>query len=361
MIRDERREERGGGEWRDELTRAFRDVDALPPGLLHGDDPARVREAARRFPMVITPYYLSLIDSCDPSDPLRRMAIPAARELDRAAGLSRDPIDEERHSPCPGLIRRYPDRALLLVSSACALGCRHCTRRHLSRGHLVSLDGPGLDRALGFIAGRPEIRDVILSGGDPLLLEDDALERILVRVRAIPTVEIVRVGTRVPVTLPSRVTKELAELLGRFHPLYVNTQFNHPREITPAAAAAVRLLVEAGIPVGNQSVLLKGVNDAPETMEELCRGLLRIRVRPYYLFLCDLWEGLGHLRAPLRVGVEIMEHLRGRLSGIGIPTLVADLSGGLGKVPVEPSRVVRGPSGEILVRAPNGDLVPYPD
>ncbi len=354
----------GRGGWRGQLARSIRSASDLPPGAAF--DAARSTaglpvgpEGIR--PMAITPYYLSLIDPDDSADPIARLALPGPDEWTRRNELSPDPIDEERHSPLPGLIRRYPDRALLLVHGGCAVNCRHCTRRILGQGKVRSVAGTELDRALAWIAARPEIRDVILSGGDPLLIEDDGLLSIVDRVRDIPSVEIVRVATRAPVTLPMRIDGSLATALAARGPLYVNTQFDHPREITPEAARAVAALVDAGIPVANQAVLLRGVNDDPTIIEDLCRGLLRMRVRPYYLFVCDLVRGTAHLRTSLDRGIEIMAHLRGRLSGLGIPQLVVDLPGGLGKIPLGPEHVVRRGPGVVVMRAPDGTLVEYPD
>jgi lysine 2,3-aminomutase len=350
-----------GGGWRRQLEGAFRAPDDLPREYRGGLDPAEAGRAAARFPMRVTPYYLSLVDPDDPDDPLARMAFPDGREIARGGTGSHDPISEEEHSPVPGLIRRYPDRAVLLVSGACAVNCRHCTRRHLGRGRLAPLGRDGLDAALGYLAGHPEVRDVILSGGDPLLLEDGPLTEIVSRVRAIPSVEIVRIGTRVPVTLPMRVSRDLARRLAGFGPLYLSTQFNHPRELTGEARRALDCFVDAGVPVANQAVLLRGVNDSGEIMEELCRALLRARVRPYYLFLCDQWVGLDHLRTGFDEGLEVMAHLRGRLSGLGIPQLVVDLPGGIGKVPVGPEYVVSREAGRTLLRAPDGREAEYVD
>ncbi|MCP4600595.1 MAG: KamA family radical SAM protein [Proteobacteria bacterium] len=350
-------------EWRDwqwQVANTVRTVDDLPHALTSEIDFAGAARAICQFPMAVTPYYLSLIDTNDPGDPIRKMAIPSPRELDRFPFLADDPIAEEDHSPVPGLIRRYPDRAVILVSNLCAVYCRHCTRRHLGRGRISALDSDGLERALEYLREHPEIRDVILSGGDPLLEKDTRLAEILEQVRNIPSVEIIRVGTRVPVTLPMRVTEELACTLAKFHPLYVNTQFNHPVEVTEEAGVAIARLVNAGIPVANQAVLLRGVNDRPEIIEDLCRALLRIRVRPYYLFLCDLWNGIEHFRTTIQTGLDIVDHLRGRLSGIGIPQLIVDLPGGIGKIPLGPDYVVSEEENRTVLRSPDGRLAAYP-
>jgi lysine 2,3-aminomutase len=348
-------------DWRWQIAESAREPCDLVPLLGPPFDLQSVFEAAARFPLAITPYYFSLLDLADPADPIRRMAVPDPKELCSSPNLAHDPIGERERCPVPGVIRRYPDRALLLVSGRCAVYCRHCTRRHLHGGNLMVLDQEGIAGACEYLRATPQISDVILSGGDPLMLEDDRLLEILAKVRAVPSVQIVRIGTRAPVTLPMRVTKRLARELKRFCPLYVNTQFNHPREITPESCEAVSRLVDAGIPVANQAVLLAGVNDRPETIEQLCRKLLAIRVRPYYLFLCDLWQGLEHLRTPLATGIAIMEHLRGRMSGMGIPQLVADLPGGIGKVPINPEYIVSTENGRTILRAPDGRLAVYPD
>ena len=354
----------GPDDWRGQLALAIRRAEDLPagPAFDAARGAAELPPGPQGLrPLSITPYYLSLIDRDDPADPIARLALPRVEEWTRRAELSADPIDEERHSPLPGLIRRYPDRALLLVHGGCAVNCRHCTRRILGKGNIRPVAGAELGRALSWIAARPAIRDVILSGGDPLLLEDDELLSVVDRVRAIPSVEIIRLGTRVPVTLPMRIDRGLAAALAARGPLYVNTQFDHPRELTPEAARAVATLVDAGIPVANQAVLLHGVNDDPAVVVELCRGLLRIRVRPYYLFVCDLVRGTAHFRVPLDRAIGIAAALRGRLSGLGIPQLVVDLPGGLGKIPLGADHVVRREPGRVILRAPDGTLVDYPD
>ncbi len=343
------------------MESTIRRVEDLPRDLLSPDEADSADLAARVFPLAVTPYYLSLIDPSDPDDPIRKMVVPSGLELEHIAGLKEDPIDEEKHSPIPGLIHRYPDRALLLVSGRCAVNCRHCTRRRLGKGRVTPLDEKGFNDAIAYLHRHPEVRDVILSGGDPLMEDEGRLEEILRAVRSVPSVEIIRVGTRVPVTLPMKITATLAALLRRFAPLYVNTQFNHVREVTEQAAQAVAHLVDGGIPVSNQSVLLRGVNHTPEDMEALCRALLRIRVRPYYVFLCDLWDGLDHLRTSISTGLAIMEHLRGRLSGLGIPQLMVDLQGGIGKVPLLPNYVVSQENGYTVLRSPDGQLARYPD
>jgi len=349
--RERMKTSRDWNDWRWQLVRARRGAELVGP---EGSAPTD-------FPVVVTPYYWALADASDPRDPIRRMVVPSPDECRRARAVRRDPIDEEHHAVMPGLIRRYPDRALLLVHGECPVHCRYCTRRSLGHGKIVPIRGTDLDRALAYVWAHPEIRDVILSGGDPLLLEDDEIAEIATRVRSIQSVDIIRIGTKVPAALPARVTDRLARALAACGPLYVNTQFNHPRELTDDAVAAVSRFVDAGIPVANQSVLLAGVNDDPDVMEALCRRLLVARVRPYYLFACDLVAGAEHFRVPLARASAIMAHLRGRVGGLGIPTLVVDLPGGLGKVPIGPSYVIENARGTYVLRAPNGELVEYPD
>jgi lysine 2,3-aminomutase len=297
---------------------------------------------AARYPMRITPYYLSLIE--EPGDPIWRQCVPDQLEIEESSN-SADPLDEERLSPVPGIIHRYPDRVVWTVSSACAVYCRFCLRK---RGLGCSgMLPPPQDEALAYIASRPEIRDVILSGGDPLLLSDERLDAILTSLRKIPHVEIIRIGSRVPVTLPERVTLKLVRMLKRHHPLFINTHFNHPREVTAHSAKACARLADVGIPLGNQSVLLKGVNDDPQVMRILMQRLLAIRVRPYYIHQMDLVLGTSHFRTKVAKGVAIMEALRGHTSGLATPHYMIDLPGGKGKVEIPPGRVVR--EGERLV------------
>ena len=301
-------------------------------GLFHaqGGDLAQV---VRRYPMRITPYYLGLIR--EPGDPIWRQCVPDPEELHDLA-QSPDPLDEERLSPVPGLIHRYPDRVVFLVSTACAVYCRFCMRK---RGvGCQGMSSAPVDEAAAYIAAHPEIRDVILSGGDPLLLSDERLEVILAALHRIPHVEIIRIGTRAPVTLPERITAKLARMLKRYQPLYVNTHFNHPREVTFASAKACARLADAGIQLGNQTVLLKGVNDDPLVMRELMQRLLAIRVRPYYIHQMDLVQGTAHFRTRVAEGVKVVAALRGHTSGLAVPHYVIDLPGGKGKVEVSSAR-----------------------
>lgn len=308
-----------------------------------------------RYPMRITPYYLGLIEQ--PGDAIWRQCVPDPAEL-HDLSQSPDPLDEERLSPVPGLIHRYPDRVVWIVSSACAVYCRFCMRK---RGVGCEDMAPApQDEAIDYIASRPEIRDVILSGGDPLLLSDDRLDAILTALRRIPHVEIIRIGTRVPVTLPERITPKLVRMLKRHHPLYVNTHFNHPREITPHSAKACARLADAGIPLGNQTVLLKGVNDDPQVMRSLMQRLLAIRVRPYYIHQMDLVKGTAHFRTPVAQGVAVMAALRGHTSGLAVPHYVIDLPGGKGKVEVSSGRVSHGGT-KLHVTNYLGEAIEYSD
>jgi lysine 2,3-aminomutase len=291
-----------------------------------------LQQVTRNFRLGITPYYLSLIDPSNSCDPIARQALPALEEL-LYQNMEDDPLHEE-DSPVPGLTHRYPDRVLLVVTDTCAMYCRHCTRKR------IMADGAprhiNLDQMIRYIAAHPDIRDVIISGGDPLMLPTSRLENVLARIRAIPHVEIIRIGSRIPCVLPQRIDAKLCEMLEKYHPLWINVQFNHPRECTDAAMRACDLLLRAGIPLNNQSVLLRGVNDDIETMRALIHGLLRMRVRPYYLFQCDPVRGSGHFRTTIARGLMLLEQLRGHTSGLSVPTYVIDLPGGGGKVPVGP-------------------------
>ena len=325
-----------------------------------------VRRVSQTFRVRSTPYYLSLIK--EKGDPIYLQCFPDEHELADDPSLLDDPLGEETHALCPGLVKRYPDRCMLYVSGECASYCRFCTRKRLLRPgrrddsvHADAASDAALDRALAVIAAHPEIRDVLVSGGDPFLLADDRLDSILARLRAIPHVEIIRIGTRVPCTLPERVTAKLVRMLRRHHPLFVNVHFNHPRELTPQATRALARLADAGIPLGSQTVLLKGVNDDPETMKELMLGLLRARVRPYYLFQCDLVYGTSHFRVPVSRGLEIIRALRCHTSGLAVPHYVIDLPHGKGKVALVPDPVIRRDGSRILFRNYLGESVPYPD
>jgi lysine 2,3-aminomutase len=299
-------------------------------------DRESITRVVDRYPLRISPYYLSLIQS--PGDPIWRQCVPDIREL-REDGLLSDPLDEENLSPTPSIIHRYPDRVVFLATTSCAVYCRFCMRKRKVGCPSADVDPAALEAAIRYVEETPAVRDVILSGGDPLLLPDDQLEYLLQRLSKIPHVEIIRIGSRAPVTLPERITPKLCRMLKTFHPLYVNTHFNHPLEITPQSSRACVRLADAGIPLGNQTVLLKGVNDDPETMKTLMQQLLSIRVRPYYIHQMDLVKGTGHFRAEIKRGIEIMKGLRGYTSGMANPYYVIDAPGGKGKIPLLPDSV----------------------
>lgn len=321
-----------------------------------GIDPEPLRAVAARYPLRITPHYLDLIKA--PGDPIWRQCVPDPCEL-VDDGLPEDSLNEGSFTPLPGVVHRYPDRALLLVSAQCATYCRFCTRKNRVGSAALAFSARQLTAGIDYIAANPGIRDVILTGGDPLLLDDARLANILAALHAIPHVEMIRIGSRVPVTLPQRITPRLCRLLARFQPLYLNTHFNHPRELAPASVAACARLADVGIPLGNQTVLLGGVNDDPEVMAELCRGLLRIRVRPYYLHHLDQARGTGHFRVPVERGLEIMASLRGRIAGLGIPQYVIDPPGGQGKVSLLSEHLLQ--VGETLRVRTAGGVVELPN
>jgi lysine 2,3-aminomutase len=301
-----------------------------------GIDQKEIAEVCRIYPMRVNPYYMELIRQT--GDPLWRQAIPDIRELLDRTGLD-DPLDEENLSPVPNLVHKYPDRVLFLVSSQCSMYCRFCTRkRKVGRKEMV-IDDKTIAAGLAYIQKNKEIREVLLSGGDPLMLPDVQLEKILQAVRRINTVEVIRIGTRIPCTLPMRVTRKLASMLKKYHPLYINTHFNHPAEITPESTLACSRLADAGIPLACQTVLLKGVNDDKLIIQELMCKLLQIRVKPYYLFQADLTRGADHFRTPVETGLEIMRYLIGRVSGMAVPTYALDAPGGGGKIPLTPDYI----------------------
>ena len=309
--------------------------------------------------MAITPYYLSLINPEDPNDPVRKQAIPTAKELHRAAADLEDPLHEDSDSPVPGLTHRYPDRVLILTTDQCSMYCRHCTRRRFAGQTDAAVPVDKIDKCIEYVAAHPEVRDVLLSGGDVLMLSDERLDYIFTKLRAIPHVEIVRLGSRTPVVMPQRITPELCEVLKKHHPVWLNTHFNHPNEITAEAAKACAMLADAGVPLGNQSVLLAGVNDCVHVMKKLVNELVKIRVRPYYIYQCDLSLGLEHFRTPVSKGIEIIEGLRGHTSGYCVPTFVVDAPGGGGKTPVMPNYVISQTPKKVILRNYEGVITTY--
>lgn len=318
-----------------------------------------IKEALTDLRMAITPYYASLMAPEDPYCPIRMQAVPTALELQQENADMEDPLYEEIDSPVPGLTHRYPDRVLLLVTDQCSMYCRHCTRRRFAGTTDRPLPENQIDQAIEYIKTNSQIRDVLLSGGDALLLSNNRLEKIISKLRAIPHVEIIRLGTRTPVVMPQRITSALVKILKKYHPIYVNTHFNHPYEITQASLKACALLNDGGIPVGNQSVLLKGINDQPAVMKRLVQLLLKIRVKPYYIYQCDLSQGISHFRTPVSRGIEIMESLRQHTTGMAVPTYVIDAPGGGGKIPVAPQYLISIAQGKVILRNYEGKIYAY--
>ncbi len=309
--------------------------------------------------MAITPYYLSLIDLDNPDDPVRKQAIPTEKELYHSAADLEDPLHEDTDSSVPGLTHRYPDRVLFLVTDQCSMYCRHCTRRRFAGQNDGSVPEDQVEQCLEYVRNHPEVRDVLLSGGDALCISDEKLEYIISNLRAIPHVEIIRIGSRTPVVMPQRITDELCDMLKKYHPIWLNTHFNHPQEVTPEAAEACAKLANAGVPLGNQTVLLAGVNDCVHVMKELVHKLVKMRVRPYYIYQCDLSLGLEHFRTPVSKGIEIIEGLRGHTSGYAVPTFVVDAPGGGGKTPVMPNYVISQTPGKVILRNYEGVITTY--
>ncbi|WP_020675113.1 KamA family radical SAM protein [Geopsychrobacter electrodiphilus] len=340
--------------WQQQLRDLLTDVNELSERF--NLDPQTLGPVVERYPLRISPAVLDLIEA--PGDPIWRQFIPDPRELEET-GLV-DPLGEENLSPVPSVVHRYPDRALFLVSSSCASYCRFCTRKRRVGCVGSAPSFRELRDGIDYIAAHPQIRDVLFSGGDPLLLPDAVLGDLLNRVHQIPHVEIIRIGSRVPLTLPTRITPQLCQLLKKFSPLFLNTHFNHPRELTPEAGAACHLLADHGIVLGNQTVLLKGVNDDPALIQELFFRLLKMRVRPYYLHQMDLVRGGEHFRTPLDCGLDIMAGLRGPVSGLASPHFVVDLPGGKGKVPLLPGAILRR-GRATQIRSAAGELIDYPD
>lgn len=326
---------------------------------LSDDERAGLAASPGLFRVGATPYYASLMDPEQPSCPIRRQAIPSVRELDVTADELRDPLGEESHNPVPAVVHKYPDRVLFLVVDRCAIYCRHCNRRRLVGGDAPTTTSE-IEDGLDFIARTRRIRDVLLSGGDPLLLSTAKLDYILGRLRAIPHVEIIRIGTRLPVVCPMRIDDELARMLRAHAPVFINTHFNHPKEITAESRAACERLVDHGVPVGNQAVLMRGINSSVRCLRTLMRELLKMRVRPYYLFQGDTVLGTDHLRTPVEAAIELMDGMRGWMSGMAIPHLAIDAPGGGGKIPIGPSYILSSDDRYVTLRTYRGATVQYP-
>jgi len=350
-------------DWRWQLRHRIRDIDTLSRFLRLSDD-ERMMDAhgMKGFPMAITPYYASLLDQENPLQPLRRTVVPHIAENVCSPGEARDPLGEEHDSPVPGIVHRYPDRVLFLVTKFCSTYCRYCTRSRLvgnQSGYHFNLTQ--WQKAIAYIESTPTVRDVLLSGGDPLTLTDEKLEWLLSHLTRIPHVEFLRIGTKVPVVLPQRITPGLARMLKRYHPLWISIHFTHPDELTPEVSLACERLADAGIPLGSQTVLLAGINDNIETMKRLMHGLLRIRVRPYYLYQCDPISGSAHFRTPVAKGMEIIQGLRGHTTGYAVPTYVIDAPGGGGKIPLFPECIVGRDDDDLLLKNYQGYIYSYPD
>jgi len=317
--------------------------------------------AGKKLALGITPHFFNLIDKDDPDCPIRRQVVPRIEESVTNPDELTDPCGEDSHMPVPGLVHRYPDRVLLLVTDRCASYCRYCTRSRVVSGAGEQELSVDLEGAFAYLEKHPEVRDVLLSGGDPLLLSDAKLDSILTRLKKIPSIEFVRIGSRIPIFLPQRITPELVTMLRKHHPFFLSIHSNHPKELTAEVKSALERLADAGIPLGNQSVLLRGVNDQVETLKELYHKLLLCRVRPYYLYQCDLITGSAHLRTTIREGQEIMEQLRGHTTGYAVPTYVVDGPGGGGKIPIGPSYIVGMADDRVILKNYRGDVYEYPE
>lgn len=346
-------------DWRWQLSHRLNSVEDFEQIFPLTESERHALNQPRIFRVELTPYFVSLIDPTNPYDPIRKQVIPTDAEIAPFTGMMEDSLAEDQHSPVPGLVHRYPDRVLMLITNQCACYCRYCTRSRLVGDPGQSFSGDDFDAQLDYLRNTPQVRDVLLSGGDPLTLAPKVLERVLRSLREIPHIEIIRIGSRVPVFMPQRVTTELTDLLSQFHPLWLNIHVNHPFEITEELAEACDKLSRAGIPLGNQSVLLAGVNDDAHVQRKLVQDLVRIRVRPYYLYQCDLVEGAGHFRTPVSKGIEIIEALRGHTSGFAVPTYVVDAPGGGGKIPVMPNYLISMSDNKVVLRNFEGYITSY--
>jgi lysine 2,3-aminomutase len=347
-------------DWKWQVKNRIETLDQLKKYIsLTPEEEEGVKKSLATLRMAITPYYMSLIDPENPNCPVRKQAIPTGSETYQSPADLLDPLHEDEDSPVPGLTHRYPDRVLLLITDMCSMYCRHCTRRRFAGQKDDESPVDNIQKAIDYIAATPQVRDVLLSGGDALMVSDAKLESIIKRLRDIPHVEIIRIGSRTPVVCPQRITDNLVGMLKQYHPIWLNTHFNHPNEITQEAADACAKLANAGIPLGNQSVLLRGVNDCVNIMRRLVHQLVKIRVRPYYIYQCDLSMGLEHFRTPVSKGIEIIEGLRGHTSGYAVPTFVVDAPGGGGKTPVMPTYVISQSPGRVVLRNFEGVITTY--
>ena len=346
-------------DWRWQMANRLNSIDDFKNVLELTENEKKGLSTPDLFRVDVTPYYVSLINPEDPNDPIRKQIIPSAGEADLFTGMMEDSLSEDRHSPIPGLVHRYPDRVLMLVTTQCACYCRYCTRARMVGDPTQAFSRKDFEAQIEYLKNTPQVRDVLLSGGDPLTLAPKILEELLSRLREIPHIEIIRIGSRVPVFMPMRVTTELTDMLQKYHPLWMNIHVNHPNEISQELADATDKLSRAGIPLGNQSVLLAGVNDCVHIQRDLVQKLVRMRVRPYYLYQCDLVEGAGHFRTPVAKGIEIIEGLRGHTSGFAVPTYVVDAPGGGGKIPVMPNYHISSSDHKIVLRNYEGYITTY--
>jgi lysine 2,3-aminomutase len=346
-------------DWRWQLSHRLNTVEEIEKVIPLTESERKALQTQGLFRVDVTPYFISLIDPDDPDDPTRKQIIPRSEEMQSFTAMMEDSLAEDRHSPVPGLVHRYPDRVLMLVTTQCASYCRYCTRSRIVGDPGQTFSQQDFDLQIEYLKRTPQVRDVLLSGGDPLVLAPKILEQILSRLREIPHIEIVRIGSRVPVFMPMRVTQELCDMLAKYHPLWLNIHVNHPNEISLELEQACDRLTRAGIPLGNQSVLLAGVNDNVHIQRKLVHDLVRIRVRPYYLYQCDLVEGAGHFRTPVAKGIEIMEGLRGHTSGYAVPQYIIDAPGGGGKIPVMPNYLLSMSDHKVILRNFEGYVTTY--
>lgn len=347
-------------DWKWQISHRLTTVDQIAQVIeLTDQEKQDIEKVMHGFRVGITPYYASLMDPKDPRCPVRMQAVPILAETHRSEADMLDPLHEDADSPAPGLTHRYPDRVLFLITDQCSMYCRHCTRRRLAGETDGARSREDIEKCIEYIRKTPVVRDVLLSGGDCLCVNDDVLEYIIKKLREIPHVEIVRLGSRTPVVMPQRITDDLVNMLKKYHPIWLNTHFNHPKEMTPEAMEACRKLADAGIPLGNQSVLCRGINDCPHIMRDLVHCLVKNRVRPYYIYQCDLSLGIEHFRTSVAKGIEIIEGLRGHTSGYAVPTFVVDAPGGGGKIPVMPQYVISQSPDRVILRNYEGVITTY--
>jgi lysine 2,3-aminomutase len=353
-------DEKHWNDWKWQISNSITTLDELEEFVdLTDSEKDGIELCLDKLKMAITPYYLSIMDKENEECPIRKQAIPTVHELEISDSDSSDPLHEGADSPVEGLVHRYPDRVLFLITDVCSMYCRHCTRRRFAGNDDDILDLKKINKAIEYIKEHEEVRDVLLSGGDALCVSDERLELILAKLREIEHVEVIRIGTRTPVVMPQRITENLCNILKKYHPVWINTHFNHPDEITEESQKACKMLADSGVPLGNQSVLLKNVNDCPYIMKKLVHKLVKMRVRPYYLYQCDLSEGIEHFRTPVSRGVEIIEMLRGHTSGFAVPTFVVDAPGGGGKIPVNPQYVISQSPEKLILRNFEGVICSY--